>query len=451
MATRGGITFSYLNGEEIEDPDIVYLDLQIINNGSQPDGTKQDGPDPLIVFSQTRDQPIITDCSKYNFSIIRFSLNGTGKSLPIFIPSIRTGALNPGNNVNLTAYDAGLSVTVTYTVGPTTATETFSASAPVIYEPENLDTSVAPVPDPSTCQTGQNLSTRYYWVMTVSHWTKLVNKAYLSAYNDINTQFNAWYLATFALPGPNLITKVPVITFNSAQNLFSIYGDEYGFGDNQIPTATPNRTSAGGPADEDFSLFMDANLFGMYSNFDSQYVNLLNNLTYKVLVYDVGLKLNVAPTSSGTNYYVMTQDAPSTSTLWSPVDSIVFTSGTIPLVYEQVSEPTRFGEGNVNQVIGTQSRFAPIITDIQLYNESAFDYREYIQYSPQAEYRLSSFQRSKVPLNDITIQAFYKNRLDGNLYPLSMYNLSSASIKIMFRRRGIADYPHPVRQQPGVF
>jgi len=31
---------------------------------------------------------------------------------------------------------------------------------------------------------------------------------------------------------------------------------------------------------------------------------------------------------------------------------------------------------------------------------------------------------------------WWKNRLDGKLYPVQMFNLSSVSIKIMFRKRG---------------
>ena len=188
-----------------------------------------------------------------------------------------------------------------------------------------------------------------------------------------------------------------------------------------------------------------------------QYVNLANSFTYKILVQNVGNLFNniynvfSPPAPAAKSYWIVVQDAPSTSTLWCPIASIVFTSGTLPLVFEATGDPIRFGTGNVGVDTGTQAAFNPIITDIQLTNQNAFDYREYIQYAPDAEYRLASFQKSKTPINQIDLQVFYKNRLDGKLYPLTMYNLSSVSLKIMFRRRGIFDYPHPARGDPDKF
>lgn len=457
---RGSLSFSS-NYEEIkDDPDYVYYNGDIINNGSQSDPVLPDAPDPVVRFTETREAPIIADCSKYNFSIIRFSLNGPNKDLPIFIPQVRVGAENPSNNINLTVYDVGLSVTVRYTAGagPITVSNTFTATAPVIWSPEILDATVAPTPPISTISgRAQDLSTRYYWCMTVSHWVTLTNLAYQTCWSTLNTQFRAWYTATFGIPAIDLTTQPPRLTFNPTTNLFNIWADRYGFGDNQIPAvspATPQRTSYGSASDENFSMWMDANLFGMYGNFDSLYINQPNSLTYKILISNIGFlynniyTLSSPPAPVAKSYWIMTNDAPSTSTLWCPVSSIVFTSGTLPLVFEATGEPVRFGTGNNNSVGGSSASFAPIITDIQLYNTGAFDYRQFIQYVPSGEYRMASFQKSPVPITQIDIQIFYKNRLDGKLYPLQMYNLSSVSIKIMFRRRGVADYPHPARKDP---
>jgi len=455
---RGSLTFSSNYVEVKDDPDYVYYNGDIINNGSQSDPVLPDSPDPVVRFVETREAPIINDCSKYNFSIIRFSLNGPNKNLPVFIPQIRFVAENPGNNINLTVYDVALSVTVSYTVGPNTFSTSFTQTQAVIWQPENLDPTVAPVPASSTVASGQqDLSTRYYWAMTASHWVNLVNRAYIDCWVALNTQFNAWYLAQFGAPGPNLTTQPPRLTFNPTTNLFNLWADRYGFGDNEIPPVAPltaNRTSAGSSADEDFSVLMDANLFGMFGNFDNQYINKPNSLTYKILVTNIAQLYNniynlaSPPAPKAVSYWIMTNDAPSTSTLWSPCSSIVFTSGTLPLVFEATGEPVRFGTGNNSSIGGSSASFAPIITDIQLYNTGAFDYRQFIQYVPSGEYRMASFQKSPVPITQIDIQIFWKNRMDGKLYPLQLYNLSSVSIKIMFRRRGVMDFPHPARTDP---
>jgi hypothetical protein len=455
---RGSLTFSSNYEEVKDDPDYVYYNGDIINNGSQSNPTGVDAPDPFVRFTETRDQPIISDCSKYNFSIVRFSLNGPNMDLPIFIPQIRIGPVeNPGNNLNLTVYDVGLSVTVTYTVGPSTQTTTLNQTQSVIWAPEVLDTTIAPLPATTTTQTGQDLSTRYYWCMTASHWVNLVNRAYINCWSNLNIQFGLWYVAQFGGVAPNLTTQPPRLTYNPTTNLFNIWADRYGFGDNQIAPVAPltaQRTSAGSASDENFSMLMDANTFGMFANFDNLYLNQPNSFTYKILISNIGnlynniYNLASPPAPLAKSYWVMTQDCPSTSTLWCPVSSIVFTSGTLPLVFEATGEPVRFGTGNNNSIGGTTSAFAPIITDIQLTNTSCFDYRQFIQYVPSAEYRLASFQKSPVPISQIDIQIFYKNRLDGKLYPLQMYNLSSVSIKIMFRRRGVMDFPHPAKKDP---
>jgi hypothetical protein len=460
---QSALTFSSEWNEVKEDPDYVYYNADIINNGAQADPTGVDKADPQVRFNETRDSPIISDASKYNFSIIRFSMNGVGRDLPIFIPVMRTGSANTLNSVNMLAYDAGLSVTVSYTVGVLTRTNTFRSSKPVIYSPEVQYLPFAPVPDVITVQNGQDLSTRYYWVNTISHWVNLVNATYEAAWDEINLAFQLWYVAQFGGVAPNLTTLPPRITYNPSTNLFSIYADAYGFGDNEgdpVSNPLPNqtsanfRTSAGSAADENFSMWMDANLFGMFANFDNRYLNLGNNFTYKVVVSPIaGIYQNTQavsspPLTAAKSFYVMVQDHPSVSSLWSPVASIVFTSGTIPLVFEQTGDPVRFGEGNVGSIYSGQAAFAPIISDVQLYNTGAFDYRDFFQYAPSAEYRLSSFQKSKTPITQIDIQVFWKNRLDGKLYPLQMYNLSTVSIKIMFRRRGVGDYPHPARKDP---
>ena len=145
-------------------------------------------------------------------------------------------------------------------------------------------------------------------------------------------------------------------------------------------------------------------------------------------------------------WWKQVQDYESTSSLWSPIENIVFTSTLLPLVFEQTGDPVRFGQSNNNtELTGSQSAFQPIITDIALPKENAHAYREFIEYAPSAEYRLASFQRSKQAVNNIDIQVFWRNRLDGSLNPVQMYNCSSVSVKVMFRRRGIFDYPHPAK------
>ena len=435
MSYAGNLMFSGAIDKDT-DPDYVYYNASIINNRTNAPFDRS--VDPAVRFQETRDSPIVSDASKYNFSIIRFTMNGPNKDLPLFIPVIRTGPVdNPTQDVNLTIYSVTIDMTI---VG--TGAGTYTSTQPIIYVPETLDNSLAPVPLPSTTVTGQNLSTRYYWVYTYSHWLdNCVRPAFQACINDIATQ-----------AGVTLKTTAPYITYNPSSNLFTLYADAEGFGGSL-------RLSAGTAQDESATLFFNSNMYGLFSNFKNQYVNVPNtektNLIYTgaegygAITAGVPYAQNVVSIGAGASlkwFWNQIQDYESTSTLWSPIESIVFNSTLLPLIFEQTGDPVRFGQSNADSSsTASQSAFQPIITDIALPIENAQAYRELIYYAPQAEYRLASFARSKQPINQIDIQVYYKNRLDGQLYPVTMFNCSSVSVKIMFRRRGIFDYPHPAR------
>jgi hypothetical protein len=135
----------------------------------------------------------------------------------------------------------------------------------------------------------------------------------------------------------------------------------------------------------------------------------------------------------------MTQDYESNSTLWSPVSSIVFTTTLLPVANEQQTAPVAYGASNTIPRT-TPSAFAPIITDISLALESASDWRGFINYTPQAEYRITAFQNGQNEIRQVDVAVWWKNRLDGQLYPLQMFNLSSVSLKLMFRKKGWNNY-----------
>lgn len=449
MSYTGQMSFS--GGYDADtDPDYIYYNASIINSRTDVGFSSQSLSDPNIRFLETRDQPIVKDASKYNFSIIRFAMDGPNKDLPLFIPVIRTGpAVNPSQDVNLTIYSITLDVTGTWTSGGNSVTGTFSSTQPVIYVPETKDVALAPVPNPSTTITGQDVSTRYYWVYTYSHWLTCVNTTFQTAMTALNAQLAAaWTAAGHPGPAPTIQTEAPQMTYNPTTNLFSIYADRYGFGGSDrfsVSSATAN---------ESFSLWFNNNMYGLFSNFQNEYYG-IGNSEKDNLIYTgkVGPYQNLASVPSNTptptatkTYWIMFQDYESTSSLWSPIESIVFNSTLLPLVFEQTGDPVVFGESNNNSE-STNSRpaFQPIITDIALPLENAAAYRQLIYYAPSAEYRLASFQRSRQTINQIDIQVFWKNRLDSKLYPVQMFNSSSVSVKIMFRRRGIFDYPHPAR------
>jgi len=183
-------------------------------------------------------------------------------------------------------------------------------------------------------------------------------------------------------------------------------------------------------------------MWGLFANFENYFLggDLNQGREYQIVVKNVlgqNIGSQASPSSSPaptTKYYIMTQDYQSTSTLWSPISSIVFSTNMIPVIVEQQGDPLILGQsatGNINSGLG----FSPIITDIAVANENANGYREFLEYLPTAEYRLASMGFSKVPIRTVDIRVFFKLRLTGELVPMSMFNLSSVDVKVLFRRR----------------
>ena len=605
--TRSG-GFSYESSGDYNLPDVIYYNASIVNNNTQ-DTTDAGAPvqDPQIRFNETRDTAIIKDADKYQFSIVRFTVNGAGQDLPLFIPQIQQGTGQ--TDVNLTEYGFGFGVN-TSSSNWTTAYSQYNGNGTsntvagltyIQYSPEIQNSSVAPLPrspaadgykgvwssssvynngdivaysnlatnnfytfnstvwnpqtfyntgtfvnyngiyfqsvrpsqgviptgsvewsqyylttintwaaantyaagvivvssgvyylciqaitvgntialsntaywdasiaTPTTAWpvptqsgfwtptspelgTSQDLSTKYYYVFTYSHFLGLINAQLLTAWTAFITQLSL-SSATYA--------EAPQFVWNPTTGLFSIEYPKYFLPPSSQTATTPPQ----------FFLFMNANMEGLFSNFDNIFLNSTNPtaaqfpLPYPVSggitlpsgfanvmsVYLSPLGENLkSPVSSsdastagvvipfGTFWaIVMTQDYSSTSTLWSPIDAIVFATALLPVQNEQNAPPMRFGAKNVGNSSATApSAFAPILTDVSLdLQADPTAYRQFINYVPTAEYRMSDFT-TKTDIRSIDVSVFWRNRLDNSLYPMTMYNLASVSFKMMFRKK----------------
>lgn len=196
--------------------------------------------------------------------------------------------------------------------------------------------------------------------------------------------------------------------------------------------------------DSPFSVLNDPFLYGTEILFTNQeYTNILNNNpTLQGLNAPPPPAYNpffLIPTTKQNLYWISKQDYNSTNSLWSPVQSIVFTSTLLPLKNEYSGKPVQLGDTNAYSSTGSQPAFEPIISDfvVDAQWEKAEGWRDFTLYEPTAEYKMVSTQASHDEIRNIDIQVFWKYRLTGELIPLSMYNCSDVSIKMMFRK---ADY-----------
>jgi hypothetical protein len=300
--------------------------------------------------------------------------------------------------------------------------------------------------------------------------------AYQDTYNEFYNQYILAGGPAGSFPYPTFgdfcnTVYPPVMKFVADTSKFDIYMDSAGFGDRLTAfTATPY---AAGPPEvvgivthPIAALFFNSNMFGLFSNYNNEYYNVspfpdgyVNKIlpTNKAFQNVSDFRLSpymglgplgylpvsatgapITPNMLNRVYYLAQQDFSSTDSLWSPISSIVFTSTLLPIRTEATGAPVVLGAGNLGISSATvQSAFQPIITDISLDTSSgnADSYRRFIYYAPSAEYRLSDFSSSKQDIRNIDIQVFWKNRLDNQLYPINMFNLSNVSIKVMFKHK----------------
>ena len=454
-------------------PDYIYFNADIINNTSA-DTLGVAGnvpPDPQIRFNETRDTALVSDTSKYDFTIVRFTMDGPGLDLPIWIPTIELGQ----PDVNKTTYKLAITYQQTWNtvLGPIAFAIT-PVPTYIDFLPENYNTFVAPVPAPPIKV--QDITTDYYYVNTFTHFVSMFQTTVETAYQLLYTQFAAQWAATPGLTDPfpfptysnfKAYVNEPQLTYDNKSRLFSIFADSDGFGTRITNfTAVPYVAGVASPQTKPtMRIFFNTNLYGLLNNFYSDYWNTTNltaenfpapvpfGYTYEILFYNnfyqnvvdyrlapyAGVPpLGVVPIASQKVYYRQEQDYQSTGSLWSPIASIVFTTTLIPIKYEATGQPNVLGTGNLGDSAPTSlSAFQPIITDIALDTSTSGPeaYRQFTYYSPVAEYRMTDFGSSKQEIRNIDIQVFWKNRLDGNLYPINMYNLSSVSVKCLFRKK----------------
>jgi len=337
----------------------------------------------------------------------------------------------------------------------------------------------------------QDVSTFYYHASTYEHMVGLVNKAIydpaqsatapavLVPQSAVAETFKAFYdqwvaYAPFADPtgaqfpyatlGAFAATIIPPkVKYDVDTGLFSIIADSDAYGE-RIQTfavvAPPAYPGLGTPQTVPICrLFMNTNMFGLFANFPNTYYNSLvipgfganqpgvpgytNEILFVNKDYTNVLDFRQLPYSAITPlilqkpYWVATQEAISTDSLWSPIQALVFTSTLLPIQNESGGPPIDLGGNNLGFSSATvRSAFEPIITDVilPLGDKGAIDYRGFIYYAPTAEYRLADFT-ANTEIRNIDIQIYYRNRLDNTLYPVPLYNQSNVSLKFMFRKK----------------
>jgi hypothetical protein len=138
------------------------------------------------------------------------------------------------------------------------------------------------------------------------------------------------------------------------------------------------------------------------------------------------------------NWVSVTANVSPVGTGWSPITSIVFVSSRISVRNEAVSLPTVFGE--------TDSGFGGVATFTQTTQQQITDIVPNITDALQWVSQSTIYQPSVLryidvlgvgPLNKIDFQVFWKHRITGVCYPLSLNPLAAFEAKLLLKKKGV--------------
>jgi len=392
----------------VSTPEKLYYDIQVSNlenTNTQP---------PILQFIETRNNPFLYESDQYLMSIIRFTLDTP--NLPVFIPTIQPYQ----NDINLTIY----SISLTYT-NPANTSQTFTQQTFLNFVPQS---NVPPLP-PTTNNTPNGLQYNadgYYNVYNYQYLIFLLNQTFSDCYNDLNTQV---VNAGLTLPS----AYAPVMAWNTNDSTAVINCDILGY--STVEPITPTF--------QPIKIYFNTPLAELFSSFPV-FINTLssvNGLNAQLITDSYSQSNTIGFPPYGTYQFTAIQVFQEFSTIasWTPITSIVFTSNTLPIVSNQVSQPVVFNNGVQSGNNGNNSLINQVITD---FVSSDGVYKPNLVYEPSAQYRYIQLISNR-PLTTFDLSVFWKDRF-GNLQPFRLASGGTASIKVLFTKKntmGTGNYP----------
>lgn len=366
-------------------PSHIYYDLQI--NNFQSTTTES----PRLIFNETRNNSFVPKADDYYLSIVRFQLDTY--SLPTFIADIQPSQANRNLMIHSVTLEADVG-------GVITSTNAFF----LVWQPSNVN---APLPNPPSLTSNgfQDNSTDYYFGNSFQYFCDLVN-----------TQLSLALTNLIALTGggasPFTAATTPYLKWNVSSECAELYAENAYYNPSNV---------------NKINIYFNRPLYALVTSFKSLRYGTTATLGrfYRILTNNYGTNVETI----GGKQYIVTSQEYSTVSNWSPVASIVFTTGTLPVVSNQLSAPLVFFE---NQLVQTANNpnFSNILTDMAT-NDMV--YKPNLLYVPSSQYRMVDLTTSQ-PITNIDLQCYWKDK-QGILRPFILLSGASASVKILFQKK----------------
>jgi len=190
-------------------------------------------------------------------------------------------------------------------------------------------------------------------------------------------------------------------------------------------------------------LYIDA-----HTNLQTSYVRYLPQAANAGLSVPLPLPL-FTPTSVATGYlpygrvggnqpyqYTFAQDYPSIGNMWQPVDAIVVTTSSVPLLDDQTMAPTIIGDIPVSGASANQgaSQTKKILAEFSIKPNFGQEYRNEINFEPQGN-RVSVDMKSATDLKQIDYVVNLRMKQSQILRPLSLSNGGNVNMRYIFERK----------------
>ena len=338
----------------------IYLDLEVRNDDTVITGR----PPPPLSFEETRTQPFLGgDASEYFCTIARFTLQ-TGNSLPVFIPAIDTSQIPPPPDVLLTYVPQNQTV---YKISFWEQPDPSDPSASRALHQRNIvfvptDTTI---PLPNVPYGSQDLSSEYYYVHSYSDFIIMIN----------TTLLHLWSL--LEPPGVQMPRNIPYMEWDHSSCTATLHVDSYYFdlsgGLNPV---------AGDPGrGRKFEIYFNPRLYQLFSSLNATYVG-ASTATYTGMDYrldifgDYSNTLVLHDSSGGdSRYNVSLTQGISTIAAWNPIESIIFTSSSLPIHPALSSAPKVISAGELSTTGSGTPNLSNILTDFQIAVSPTNQYR----------------------------------------------------------------------------
>ena len=395
------------------DSNQIYYNISIVNNDedlvSPSSGILIGSPEPVqCSFSENRNNPYLNNPDDYFMSVIRFRVDSS--TLPVFAPNPKKLQDEPNKLI--------------YTI-------TLSYKDIFVYYDVRFNPKLAMYELPPPVNPTKN--NPYYYLNTYESFITMINKCFVDVFAILNT-YALFHTPQYILP----TTIPPVLVWDNNTNKATLYCD---ISNNAYDTND----------DDAIKIYFNSPLYELFSSFSAirTVPTVFNNNpinfdfgdrtgNYKLLIYDTGFNRRPAATGNnpGLSYdTIYLEQTYSTSPLWTPITSIVFTTGFLPVVPELTGLPKNIGTAQQFASTGNNANISNTLTDFEVGLTTGLEYKPVFQYAPPGEYRLVDLFGSN-PLSNLEIKVFWKDE-DGNLYPVTLGTKESANIKILFRKKAL--------------